>query len=347
MKLLIKEGPNSGQELDLEAAAVVGRDPEGASLVIDDPEASRRHASLTPSGSNVMVEDLGSTNGTFVNGQRVEGTQSCAAGDIIKIGTTVLEVQSTIEATRMSPIPESAPPASEPDPDATAFATPIPGASAPPEPVAPPPAPEPFAAEPPAPEPAYSEPPAPEPAPAPFGAPPPPAGGPPPAGAGQGYGAPDQGYQQPAYEQPAYGQPPPGGGYGQPGGPMVPGGYGAASPLKTREAVTEWLLCYFVPLYSLFWFHRANAEMQQWSGGRIDYNAGSSLVALTLGWFIIVPPFVAWASFQGRIRAAQQMAGLPPTASFWGSVGRMFLLGYGYKWHQDQFNEIAVRQPQG
>ena len=41
------------------------------------------------------------------------------------------------------------------------------------------------------------------------------------------------------------------------------------------------------------------------------------------------------------------MAGLEPKASFWGSVGRMFLLGYGYKWLQDQFNEIAVRQPQG
>ena len=134
---------------------------------------------------------------------------------------------------------------------------------------------------------------------------------------------------------------------GQPGGPMVPGGYTAASPLKTRESVVEWLLCYFVPFYSLFWFHRANKEIQEWSGGRIDYNAGSSLAAITIGWFILVPPFVAWASFNGRIREAQQMAGVQPTASFWGSVGRMLLLGYGFKWHQDQFNEIAVRQPQG
>ena len=128
---------------------------------------------------------------------------------------------------------------------------------------------------------------------------------------------------------------------------MVPGGYTAASPLKTRESVVEWLLCYFVPFYSLFWFHRANKEMQAWSGGRIDYSAGASLCAITIGWFILVPPFVAWASFNGRIRTAQQMAGLQPTANFWGSVGRMLLLGYGYKWHQDQFNEIAVRQPQG
>jgi len=48
----------------------------------------------------------------------------------------------------------------------------------------------------------------------------------------------------------------------------------------------------------------------------------------------------------GRIRTAQQMAGLAPQATFWGSIGRMLLLGYGYKWLQDQFNEIAVRQPQ-
>ena len=144
-------------------------------------------------------------------------------------------------------------------------------------------------------------------------------------------------------DQPGSGPPP----MGQPGGPMVPGGYTAASPLKTRESVVEWLLCYFVPFYSLFWFHRANKEIQEWSGGRIDYNAGSSLAAITIGWLILVPPFVAWASFNGRIAEAQRMAGVEPTANFWGSVGRMLLLGYGYKWHQDQFNEIAVRQPQG
>jgi hypothetical protein len=349
MKLVIKEGPDAGRELDVEEALVVGRDPESAGVVIDDPEASRRHASLTPGGSGVAVEDLGSTNGTFVNGQRVEGTVDAGAGDEIQIGTTVLVVQSAVEVTRMSEIPEP-PPA---EPDATAFDAPVP------EPPAPEPEPEP---EPPAPEsPAYDEPTAPPPPPAPGGPPgagppealpgtppppssppPPPAdfppsGPPPPPGAGQGFGAPPQGA---AYQQ----QAPP---MGQPGGPMVPGGYTSGSPLKTRESVVEWLLCAFVPFYSLFWLHRASKEMQSWSGGRIDYSAGATISALTIGAFILVPPFVAIFSFAGRVRRAQEMAGIPPTASGIGFFGRLLLLGYGYKWMQDKLNEIAVRQPQG
>ena len=159
MKLLIKEGPNSGQELDLEGSSVLGRDPASATLVIEDPEASRRHASLTPGASGVVVEDLGSTNGTFVNGERVEGQRDCGVGDEIRIGNTVLVVQSAVEATRMSPVPEPA------DPGATAMgdAPPTdPGPSAPEPPAPEPPASpqsEPGAAEPPpAPEPPAFEP---------------------------------------------------------------------------------------------------------------------------------------------------------------------------------------------
>ena len=389
VKISIKAGPNAGQEHDIEGGVVVGRDPATATLVIDDPEASRRHASLTPSGSGVSVEDLGSTNGTHVNGERIEGSREAAAGDEIRIGNTVIEVQGGVEATRMSPVPEPV------DADATAIGSPVPDASVPaPEPAAAetgePPAGEPPSFEPSSPAPASepptfvqpaSEPPAapqvPTPAasvPEPPGPPPPPpqpgGGAPPPPGAGQGFGSPQQAYGDPqgGYGQPQGGYGQPQGGYGQPqggyaqppqqgygspppmgqaGGPMVPGGYTAASPIKTRESVVEWLLSYFVPFYSLFWFHRANSEMQQWSGGRIDYNATTSLLAITLGWFILVPPFVAWASFMGRIRQAQQMAGVQPTANFWGSVGRSILLLYNVKWHQDQFNEIAVRQPQG
>ena len=332
MKLVIKEGPDTGRELDVEEALVVGRDPESASLVLGDPEASRSHASLSPGASGVAVEDLGSTNGTFVNGERVEGTVDAVAGDEIRIGTTVLVVQSAVEVTRMSEIPEPV------DPGATAFDAPVPE----------PPAPEPE-------PPAYVEPTAPPPPPpapgglpgaapeeAMPGAPPPPPPGdyttspPPPPGGGQGYGAPPQQAYQPQ-----------GAPMGQPGGPMVPGGYAATSPLKTHESVVEWLLCIFVPFYSLFWIHRASKEMQGWSGGRIDYSAGATISALTIGAMILVPPFVAILSFAGRVRRAQEIAGIQPTASGIGFFGRLLLLGYGYKWMQDQLNEIAVRQPQG
>ena len=362
MKIAITEGPNAGRELDVEGPTVVGRDPAAAQLVIDDPEASRRHASLEPSGTGVTVEDLGSTNGTFLNGERVTGAQEAGAGDEIRIGTSVLTVQSTAEVTRMAAIPE------QPDADATAIGSPVPDAPEPepePEPVAE--QPEPVGAglppDPPPPDhepgPAAWEeptetapPPAPggQPAAAPsggpgappppdFGAPPAPDYGtpPPPPGAGQGYGAPQQGYAQPPPQ------------YGQPGGAMVAGGYGpTGSGMETRDSTQTWLLCALVPFYALIHLHRTNKELEAWSGGRINYNAGATMSAMILGGFAFgIPIFVAIASYMGRVRTAQQMAGLPPQANFWGFLGRNFLFGYGWKWLQDQFNEIAVRQPQG
>ena len=116
--------------------------------------------------------------------------------------------------------------------------------------------------------------------------------------------------------------------------------------MQVRDPVPTWLLC-LIPFVGLFWFHRANKEMQAWSGGRIDYNATSSILALTIGCVLIyIPPIIAWNSYMGRIREAQRMAGLPQTASFGGSFLRSLLLGYNIKWHQEQFNEIAVRSPQ-
>jgi hypothetical protein len=92
IKLQIIEGPGAGQELDVEGAAVIGRDPGSAALVVRDPEASRRHASLIPEGQSINVEDLGSTNGTFVNGEKLIGARVVVPGDRLRIGTTVLEV---------------------------------------------------------------------------------------------------------------------------------------------------------------------------------------------------------------------------------------------------------------
>jgi hypothetical protein len=128
---------------------------------------------------------------------------------------------------------------------------------------------------------------------------------------------------------------------------MVPGaGFAPQGPMPPKNSVAEWLLSYFVPFYNLYWFHRSNKEMQAWSNGRIDYNATSSLLALTLGAIVIVPVFVAWASYIGRVREAQRMAGLPQDVTFWGSVGRAILLLYSVKWLQDKFNEIGTRPPQ-
>jgi hypothetical protein len=112
IQLTIVDGPNSGREFELSGAVVVGRD-QSAGLVIDDPEASRRHASLSvDDDGKVSVEDLGSTNGTFVNGARISASRELARGDKVRIGTTVFELHVqegapiADQATRMGSLPD-------------------------------------------------------------------------------------------------------------------------------------------------------------------------------------------------------------------------------------------------
>ena len=68
------------------AGAVLGRSRE-ADVVVDDPNVSRKHAEVRPSGGSWIVRDLGSTNGVKVNGRRIQGPQSLKRGDVIELGT--------------------------------------------------------------------------------------------------------------------------------------------------------------------------------------------------------------------------------------------------------------------
>jgi FhaA, N-terminal domain/FHA domain len=70
------------------SGAVLGRSRD-ADVVIDDPNVSRRHAEVRPSGGSWTVRDLGSTNGVKVNGRRLEPSrpQSLKRGDVIELGT--------------------------------------------------------------------------------------------------------------------------------------------------------------------------------------------------------------------------------------------------------------------
>jgi Protein of unknown function (DUF3662)/FHA domain len=67
--------------------AVMGRSRD-CDVVLDDPNVSRRHAEVRPSGGGWIVNDLGSTNGIKVNGRRVQGPQSLRPGDVIELGTS-------------------------------------------------------------------------------------------------------------------------------------------------------------------------------------------------------------------------------------------------------------------
>jgi hypothetical protein len=122
MNVLVgKEGPLAGRRVELPAELVVGR--ENAGLTIDDDELSRRHAVLRSVGSGIEIEDLGSRNGTFVNGVRIEAVTLLAGGDSVKIGKSVLELEAPrAAATVASPVPAAAPAA--PSPAAVAVPTP-------------------------------------------------------------------------------------------------------------------------------------------------------------------------------------------------------------------------------
>jgi hypothetical protein len=77
----------AGTELVGSRGAVMGRSRE-CDVVLEDPNVSRRHAEVRPSGGGWIVNDLGSTNGIKVNGRRVDGPQSLRPGDVVELGTS-------------------------------------------------------------------------------------------------------------------------------------------------------------------------------------------------------------------------------------------------------------------
>ncbi|WP_088228490.1 FhaA domain-containing protein [Desulfosporosinus sp. FKB] len=90
--LEIIEGPNKGQSFKLPDHDIyIGRHGQ-CDLVLQDPEVSRRHLKITSGENGWWLDDLGSTNGSFVNGQRITH-QTVAPGDRIQIGLSVLVIQ--------------------------------------------------------------------------------------------------------------------------------------------------------------------------------------------------------------------------------------------------------------
>jgi pSer/pThr/pTyr-binding forkhead associated (FHA) protein len=84
--------PAVGSVFALDAVTTIGRDVNNA-IVIEDPFASSEHCALTFRGRSWYVEDLASTNGTFLNGSQVDGTAPMSYGDEIQVGEVRLRLE--------------------------------------------------------------------------------------------------------------------------------------------------------------------------------------------------------------------------------------------------------------
>jgi pSer/pThr/pTyr-binding forkhead associated (FHA) protein len=91
--LVVTQGPLTGTSLPLrEAGTIIGRNPECA-LVLDDDFASGRHARVFQQDGGWFVEDLGSTNGTYLGNERLTGPRRVDSGAALRIGKTVIELR--------------------------------------------------------------------------------------------------------------------------------------------------------------------------------------------------------------------------------------------------------------
>lgn len=93
-KLRAISGPLAGQTYEVESELVIGR--QDTDVTIDDLELSRRHAVVRRHANRLQVEDLGSSNGTFVDGTRIEEPTLLGGGAEIRIGATVLVVEGVL-----------------------------------------------------------------------------------------------------------------------------------------------------------------------------------------------------------------------------------------------------------
>lgn len=92
-QLVITEGTNAGVAVPLgEAAILLGRGAD-ATIRLDDDYVSTRHARFVPNGEDWYVEDLGSTNGTYIGSQRITTPMVVAPGVQVRLGKTIAELK--------------------------------------------------------------------------------------------------------------------------------------------------------------------------------------------------------------------------------------------------------------
>ena len=138
-QLIMRSGPTPGAAYVLEGDQItIGRDSSN-SIAINDAEISRRHARLTFQGGKYILEDLGSTNGTFVNGQRLAGPRVLKPGEVISFGEQIglvfeglsFDPGATVVSPRAAVIPSASRPVMPPPPAPVDYAGSVPASPVP------------------------------------------------------------------------------------------------------------------------------------------------------------------------------------------------------------------------
>lgn len=92
--VMISQGSQAGLSAELAGGVImIGRGAD-CQLILEDDYVSTRHARVVSTPNGIYVEDLGSTNGTYVNGQRITAPTTITLADTVRIGKTMMKLES-------------------------------------------------------------------------------------------------------------------------------------------------------------------------------------------------------------------------------------------------------------
>jgi predicted component of type VI protein secretion system len=109
LRLEVISGNATGETIVVDDELVIGRHAEGPGRLSADEEISRHHARISrEAAGDYAIEDLGSSNGTFVNGLRIQSPRLLELGDSIEVGATTLVVRAIVQPQSPQPPPAAA-----------------------------------------------------------------------------------------------------------------------------------------------------------------------------------------------------------------------------------------------
>ncbi|MFF8292595.1 DUF4234 domain-containing protein [Streptomyces sp. NPDC016309] len=110
---------------------------------------------------------------------------------------------------------------------------------------------------------------------------------------------------------------------------------------KTRNIFLVWLVWPLITLgiYHLVWYYKVNREARDFDE-RIDVRPGMAVVAIALGWILIVPPFISVYNTGERIARMQRAAGMQPTCNPWIGLVLVFIFSLHPLYYQQEMNRI-------